>query len=202
VANSRKANVPNAPASIGYWNERKLIRLGRIDARKYINFQDTTATHTINKLEAHMKTGQAKVNQWFAAEMRPLWSGNESLKAQISQIDDRIALIQANLGPTGRIRKANTARLAQLRQQRLNALAQRAANHSAGRALREVAEEANHTWHRFFESQAAVYVRARSLKTNLKLAATNAAVPMVTDIRVLDIEAFFADETPLEESSN
>ena len=175
--------------------------MGRVDARKYTNFQDTTSTHAINKLEAQMKSGQSRVNQWLANEMNSLWAGNHAIRAQITQIDERIALISANLGPTGRIRKANTGRLAQLRQQRFNALTQRASNHASARALREIAEEANQTWHRFFEAQAAIYVRARSLKAKDKPAASNAAVPSVTDIEVFDIEAFFADEAPLEESS-
>jgi predicted DNA-binding protein len=201
VANSRKANVPNAPELVGYWSQRKLKRMGRSDARKYTNFQDTTATHAINKLEAQMKAGQSKVNQWMAIEMSSLWAGNHSIRAQIAQIDERIALISANLGPTGRIRKANTVRLAQLRQQRFNALTQRASNHASARALREIAEEANQTWHRFYGAQAAIYVRARSLKATTKPPASNAAVPAVTDVEVFDIEAFFADEAPLEESS-
>jgi hypothetical protein len=80
-------------------------------------------------------------------------------------------------------------------------LTQRASNHASARALREIAEEANQTWHRFYEAQAAIYVRARSLKATTKPPASNAAVPAVTDVEVFDIEAFFADEAPLEESS-
>ncbi len=201
MAISRKTNVPNAPLRVGFWTELKLNRIGRVDARKYLNFQDTTATHAINKLEAQMKTGQLKVNAWLANEMQPLRAGNQALGSQIAHLDQRIAKIEANLGPTGRIRKANTGRLQQLRQQRLNALAQKSTNNAAARAFVEVAFEGNQTWRRFYEAQAAMYVRARSLKTKGKLAAANSSIPSVTDVRLLDIEDFFDDDTPTEKGS-
>lgn len=191
VSNRRNLTVPVAPGHIGYWLTLRLNRRGRRDAKKYINFQDTTATQTINEIEALATAGQHRVNAWLSLEIEPLRSGNQAIIARVSQINERVLAIERSPGATGRIRKANRILNAQLVEQRLNLIAQRSANLAAGQRAVEIAEEANQTWHRYFQAQAALYVRARSLKSKGKLPVSQAAIPTYTGINVLDIENFF-----------
>lgn len=184
MAKNAFSSIPNAPKRVGFWASRRLARLGRRDVKRYQNMQDTTATHTIKALEAQTHLNQRKVNEWLVRELTPLRAGNKSLSDQVIGLDARIAAYEADLGPTGRIRKANTVRLNALRQQRLNALGQRAANLATGRALIEIAGEAADTWTRYFEAQAAIYVRARALKNKLQPPAAMAAVPTIENVEL------------------
>jgi hypothetical protein len=195
VAKRSNTVVPNAPMFVRYWSRVRLSRRGRVDAAKYSNFQDTTATHTINEIEANAKSGQLRVNEWLAREIEPLRAGNKALLNRVVQLDKRIVTIDANPGETGRIRKANRILVLQLKEQRLNLLAQYAANMSAGQRAVEVAVEANDSWRRHFQAQAAIYVRARSLKSKGRIPASTAATPSITSIQVLEIEDFF-DQQP------
>ena len=72
MANRRLSKVPNAPKRIGFWATRRLSRLGRRDAKKYVSIQDTTATHAIKALEAQTHLNQRKVNEWLVQELGPL----------------------------------------------------------------------------------------------------------------------------------
>ena len=197
MANRRLSKVPNAPKRIGFWATRRLSRLGRRDAKKYVSIQDTTATHAIKALEAQTHLNQRKVNEWLVQELGPLRAGNESLAASIAQVETQISKFEKDLGPTGRIRKANTVRLSTLRQQRLNMISQQASNLASGRGLIEIAAEAIDTWHRFFEAQAAIYVRARSLKSKNRPPAAMAAVPVMESIELIDTKDFISPEINL-----
>lgn len=176
---------------VGFLATRKLRRQGRVDAKKYLNFQDTTATHAINEIEAFAKVGQLRVNEWLAQEIEPLRAGNKAILARLGHLDERIAKIESKRAATGRLRKANRILVAQLREQKLNLIAQFSANHSAGQRAVDLAGEAIETWRRFFQAQAAIYIRARSLKSKGKIPATTAATPSITGIRLLDIKDFF-----------
>lgn len=197
MANRRISKVPNAPHRVGFWATRRLARLGRRDAKKYQNMQDTTATHLIKTLEAQTHLNQRKVNEWLIQELGPLRAGNASIVDLVKQLDERIKKLEKDLGPTGRIRKANTVRLNTFRQQRLNALGQRASNIAAGNGLIEIAAEAIDTWLRYFEAQAAIYVRARALKNKRQPPAATAALPSIVSVDLVETTDFVSPEINL-----
>lgn len=168
----------------------RLMLAGRSDAKKYQNLHDKTSTHLIKVLEAHTHRSQRKVNQWLVNALAPLRAGNYALDSQLIDLEARISAYESDLGPTGRVRKANTVRLNALRQQRLDALSQRAANIARGHALVDVAAESLDTWIRYFEAQAAIYVRARALKDKQEPPASKAAVPTIESIDLADTSDF------------
>lgn len=191
-----------APVRVGFWRSRTLRRAGRRDAKKYQSIQDFTATHFIKNLEAETHASQRKVNAWLAQELAPLRAGNAALEDSVRQLDLRISRLELDLGPSGRIRKANTARLNTFRQQRLNNLSQRAANLANGISLIEVAGEAMDSWHRFFSANAAIYVRARSLKAKKSPPASAAALPSIDSIDLIETPDFYIEEFTTEGTSN
>lgn len=197
MANRRISKVPNAPHRVGFWATRRLARLGRRDAKKYQNMQDTTATHLIKTLEAQTHLNQRKVNEWLIQELGPLRAGNASIADLVKQLDERIEKLENDLGPTGRIRKANTVRLNTFRQQRLNALGQRASNIAAGNGLIEIAAEAIDTWLRYYEAQAAIYVRARALKNKRQPPAATASLPSIISVDLVETTDFLTPEINL-----
>ena len=191
-----------APVRVGFWLTRTLRRAGRRDAKKYQSIQDTTATHFVRKLEAETHTNQRKVNAWLVQELAPFRAGNAALDDLIKQLDLGISRLESDLGPSGRIRKANTVRLNTFRQQRLNALSQKSSNLASGLARIEVAGEALDSWHRFFEAKVAIYVRARSLKNKQIPPASVAALPSIESIDLIETPDFQVEEFTREGSSN
>lgn len=190
VAKRRDLKIPNAPLGVGFWATRKLVRAGKRDAKKYKDLRDTTPTHLIKRLESSAQIEQRKVNEWLVLQLNPLRTGNAALEALVAQLEEQIKVYELDLGPTGRIRKANSKRLDGLRQQRLNAISQRESNFATGLGLIEIAAEALDTWRRFFESQAAIYIRARALKLKQNPPAGAAQLPVFDTVDLIDVRDF------------
>ena len=190
----RNKNVPNAPVSVGFFKNARLKSQGRRDARKYADSQDYTLTHFVQNLVSATHVSQHLVNEWLALELTSFQTANKRIEQTVSLLEADIERLERDLGPTGRIRKANSSRLAFLRSRLADELGQMDANVSHGRERIAVAQEAIETWTNFYYMQAAAYVRARVKRAKGKVASVSAKVPPIEPVAIPDWPDFFADE--------
>lgn len=185
---SRFSSAPLAPGKPGFRATRRAQKSGRQDAKNYKGLADATITHALIEIRSASLSGQHAVNKWLIEACAPLHSGNASIQVQLTKISSEIEEVKRNPGQTGRVRKANSAKLENLEHEASAAHSQLKMNQETLKDLRVMAQEASNSWRGYFDALAAVYIRALSNKLGRDVRTSAAEVPPFKSLEIVDTE--------------
>ena len=190
MAKSKFSGAPIAPARVSWLLSLKLRAQGRRDAKKYIDLKDHMRTHALIVAQSKTHAGQHEVNQWLIKQVEPFKVDNsrlpvtvEDLKAELSRVLDRTEVSARKI-------RANLTESQEVQRKIADAEAQIQANKASIVALRLAGKEALSSWESRYEQMAALYTRARALKSKLDIASVASEVPVFKSIKLAQISDF------------
>ncbi len=182
------SSAPLAPRKLGRRETRRAIKSGKEDAKNYKGIADATITHALIEIRSSALSGQHSVNKWLIEACASIHSGNANIEVQLTKLANEISEIRSNPGSTGRMRKLNQSKLENLQLEESAVRSQLSMNRENLKDLRRMAEEANDSWHGYFDAMAAVYIRALSNKLGRDVRTSAAEVPPFKSLEIVDTE--------------
>jgi hypothetical protein len=181
---------PVIPKKPSFCEVNRIKRAGKRDARKNQGLKDFTRTQAINEFESFSQRGEIALNDWLLTVTSPYITGNARIEAEVRLFDVKIDKQKANMGTSGRDKRAAELKLAALEQEMADLYSQYAANREAGFALISRADEVKPLWENVYRLKASIYNQARSRKLKSNAEAAAAELPVYRVHPAVELEQF------------
>jgi len=176
-----------APSSARFWLRRKLVWLGRGDAKRYAGTLDSTPTHAVLLIQSLVQSGQHGVNSKYLEEARQLSQSIAVLKTSSEYHENLLVQHKSQaLALKGRLLDKNLA-LQSGEIKKLDDLRnQLASNEKQLEIFALEAQSALDSWASYYQLLASIYLRRR-MRIRGNSATLDADVPVFQGISLAEV---------------